>query len=196
MDNSEQLAKFLFEVGSLRKIARSHRQKLLTDDMSDNIASHSFRVVHIGYLLAKAEKVDPYKVLLMCLYHDVGEARTGDINRTQKQYVSVNEEKLLNDQLTNLVEDNEVLHVMKEYQERISKESIVAKDADKIDQLLLIKEYAAQGVAINNYWFKEKETGIAWVETESAKKLVSQLYDTDPYAWWLYLDKPITKLQW
>jgi putative hydrolase of HD superfamily len=70
------LAKFLFEVGSLRKIARSHRQKFLTDDLSDNIASHSFRVIHIGYLLAKMEKADVSKVMLMCLYHDVGESRS------------------------------------------------------------------------------------------------------------------------
>src|SRR3989304_1489360 len=67
------LASFFFELGTLRKILRSHRQTLLTDDLSDNIASHSFRVTLIGWFLAKLEQADPYKVLLMCLFHDFSE---------------------------------------------------------------------------------------------------------------------------
>lgn len=31
-----KLAGFFYEIGTLRKIARSHRQGLLTDDLSDN----------------------------------------------------------------------------------------------------------------------------------------------------------------
>ena len=61
-----QLADFLFEIGTMRKILRAHRQTLLTDDMTDNIATHSFRVTMIGWLLAKKEGVDPYKVMMMC----------------------------------------------------------------------------------------------------------------------------------
>jgi len=49
----KKYARFFLEVGSLRKLARSHRQTLLTDDLSDNIASHSYRVVVIAYMLAQ-----------------------------------------------------------------------------------------------------------------------------------------------
>ena len=49
----KDIANFLFEAGTMRKILRMHRQALLTDDMSDNISTHSFRVVIIGYFLAK-----------------------------------------------------------------------------------------------------------------------------------------------
>ena len=76
--NLDRLIKLMFEVGTLRKISRSHRQTLLTDDLSDNIASHTFRVIFIGYILAKLEKADPYKVVLMCLVHDFEEARDLD----------------------------------------------------------------------------------------------------------------------
>jgi putative hydrolase of HD superfamily len=76
----KKAAEFLFEVGTLRKTIRAHRQTLLTDDSSDNIASHSFRVIWIGWILSKMEKADPYKVLLMCLAHDTGETRSGDQN--------------------------------------------------------------------------------------------------------------------
>ena len=48
----------------MRKTIRMHRQLLLTDDMSDNIATHSFRVAVIGYFLAKMEGADPLKVVM------------------------------------------------------------------------------------------------------------------------------------
>jgi len=52
------VTKFFYEIGTLRKIARTHRQTLLTDDLSDNIASHTFRVCIIGMILAQLEKAD------------------------------------------------------------------------------------------------------------------------------------------
>ncbi len=67
------ITKFFYEMGTLRKIARSHRQSLLTDDLSDNIASHTFRVCMIGMMLAQVEKADVSKVVLMCLLHDISE---------------------------------------------------------------------------------------------------------------------------
>jgi len=72
----KEITHFLYEIGTLRKIARSHNQALLTSDISDNIASHSYRVTNIGWFLAKLEKVDPHKVVMMCLLHDTPETRT------------------------------------------------------------------------------------------------------------------------
>ena len=42
MEGMERIVDFLLELGTMRKLARSHRQVLLTDDISDNISSHSF----------------------------------------------------------------------------------------------------------------------------------------------------------
>lgn len=48
--NSEKrIANFLYELGTMRKLMRAHRQVLLTDDMSDSIASHSYRVAMIAW---------------------------------------------------------------------------------------------------------------------------------------------------
>ena len=74
------LAHFLYEIGTLRKIARAHRQTLLTDDLSDNISSHSYRVTIIGWMLAETEKADINKVIKMCLLHDLAESRSNDQN--------------------------------------------------------------------------------------------------------------------
>jgi len=67
--DTDKIADFLFEIGTMRKLLRMHRQTLLTDDMSDNIASHSYRVALIGWLLAKEEGVDESKVIKMWRRH-------------------------------------------------------------------------------------------------------------------------------
>jgi len=68
--NKEQIKKLtslFYEVGTLRKIPRAHQQTLLCQDLSDNIASHSFRVAFIGYFLAENLKADSGKVVKMCI---------------------------------------------------------------------------------------------------------------------------------
>ncbi len=98
-DNTKRIADFLFEIGTMRKLLRSHRQVLLTDDLSDNIASHSYRVAMIGWLLAKEEGVDVSKVIMMCLLHDIGEIRTNDHNYIHKKYIKEFEDEVIEDQL-------------------------------------------------------------------------------------------------
>ena len=88
------ISKFFYEMGTLRKVSRAHRQLLLTDDPSDNIASHTFRVCIIGMILAQLENVDIPKVVLMCLLHDITESRSGDQNWVNKKYVKVFEEEI------------------------------------------------------------------------------------------------------
>lgn len=112
--STKKLVSFFFEVGTLRKILRSHRQTLLTDDLSDNIASHSFRVSMIGWFLAAAEKADPHRVVMMCLLHDLEETRAGDQNWVHKKYVKVFEEEIREGQLELLPGSKELLKFSKE----------------------------------------------------------------------------------
>lgn len=184
-----RLVNFFFEVGTLKKIARSHRQSFLTDDLSDNIASHSHRVSIIGYFLAKAENVDIEKVLTMCVFHDVGEARSGDQNWVHKKYVKVYEDEILRDQISNITSDDSLFSTMTEYEERHSFESRIAKDADKLDQYLLVKEYIMRGNKEAQSWIEQKNADDLYCQT--AKDLFIQILETDPADWWknLYTEK-------
>lgn len=190
-----RIAQFLFEVGTMRKVARMHRQTLLTDDMSDNIATHSFRVAVVGHFLAKLEGVDPAKVMLMCLLHDMGESRSNDHNWIHKRYVAVAEEEILEEQLGTLP-FADFAEVTREYERRESKEAIVAKDADILDQLLLLREYDWQGNREANIWLegKSRKRPYAYLDrlkTESAREVGMAIYHEDPSSWWrdLYTSK-------
>ena len=179
----EKLANFFFEVGTLRKTARSHRQGLLTDDLSDNIASHSYRVAVIGYFLAKLAKADADKVMKICLFHDVGESRSGDQNWIHKRYVKVFEEEISNDQLKPLPFSEEVIKLDKEYQARKTPEARLAKDADLLDQILLLKEYAHVGNQEAATWLKH-ENHLRILLTKEGKKLAREIVKQNPSDWW------------
>ncbi len=185
-----KIVNFFYEVGTLRKVARSHRQTLLADDLSDNIASHSFRVSIIGYFLAQMEKVDSKKVAIMCLFHDVGEARSGDQNWLNKRYVKVYEEEIHAEQLARLPLNEELMSTTKEYAERKTLEARIAKDADLLDQILLLKEYAWRGNREATAWLVGAEQAKRLM-TKSGKKLAREIVRQKPSDWWkgLWTDK-------
>ncbi len=172
----------------MRKIARMHRQALLTDDMSDNIATHSFRAAVIGFFLAKMEGADPAKVMMMCLLHDMAESRTNDHNWIHKRYVVEDEGKVVAEQLGSLPFP-EFAGLAQEYRDRESRESIVAKDADVLDQVLLLREYVWQGNREAQMWLDGKREQrpynyLKYLKTESALALGRAIYDEEPSSWW------------
>ena len=182
-----RIAQFLFEIGTLRRVPRIHRQTLLTDDVTDTIASHSFRVAFIGWHLAKLEGVDPYKVVMMCLLHDLGEARSNDHNWVHKRYIKIFEDEINKDQLGTLP-DTELFLLGEEYRMRETKEAIVAKDADYIDQILLLREYEWQGNKEAPLWLFDKEKKMPYAKvrdltTKSAQKIGKAIYDERPSSW-------------
>lgn len=182
MKGTSEIIKFLYEIGTLRKIARSHRQNLYTDDLSDNIASHSYRVTMIGYVLSILEKVDTNKVIKMCLLHDTDETRSNDQNWIHKKYVKVFEDEIQLDQFKFAGKYKDFENIKNEYNKRESKESLVAKDADMLDQILLLKEYAWAGNHEAKRWLSGRQED--FLSTKSAKKLYKEIKKQKPSDWW------------
>jgi putative hydrolase of HD superfamily len=181
--DAKKITHFLYELGTLRKTARSHRQALLTDDLSDSISSHSYRVTLIGWFLAKLGKVDPYKVVMMCLLHDTSETRTGDQNWIHKKYTKTFEEEAIHDQINDLAFADDLFEITDEYSQRVSKEAKIAKDADLLDQVFLLKEYAWQGNQEAALWLKDNAQ-IKLLTSKSAKKLAQEILSQNPSDWW------------
>lgn len=187
-DSHKKIVRFFYEIGTMRKLMRMHRQVLLTDDMSDSIASHSYRVAMISWFLAKEEGADPYKTVMMSLIHDVGEIRSNDHNWIHKRYIKVYEEEIDKEQLGTLPYPD-LKSFIDEYQERTSKEAILAKDADLLDQILLLREYDWQGNKEATIWLYGKGVAkenaqLVKLKTETAKKIGKAIYDENPSDWW------------
>ncbi len=189
MESLNELTNFLFEVGTLRKIPRAHRQNLLSEDTTDNISSHKFRVAWIGWFLAKLENADPYKIVMMCLLHDLPEARSNDQNWIHKNYVKVYEDEIIADQLKGIPASEELQEIFSEYEKRESLESVLAKDADILDQILLLKEHAHTGNKEAELWlelddFENKSQQYLSLKTETAKQLAKKIVKAKVGDWW------------
>jgi len=90
------IANFLFEVGMLRRTPRSGLQFLGSG--TDSVAEHILRVSYLAFVMGRiVPQVDSQRLLLMCMLHDLPEARTGDLNYENKKYVTVDEPKAIRD---------------------------------------------------------------------------------------------------
>lgn len=189
-DRNKSIVNFLYEVGTMRRLPRIHSQTLLTNDATDSIASHSYRVSVIAWFLAKIENADLYKTMAMGLFHDIAEARTGDHNWIHKRYVKIHDNEILEDQLGTLPFPD-LKELMDEYEKRESAEAIIAKQADILDQILLLREYELQGNKEAAIWLhgKDGETNkggaqIKKLTLPSAIDLAHKIYEISPSEWW------------
>lgn len=184
----DKLVSFFFEIGTLRKIPRSHQQTLLFQDLSDNIASHSFRTALIGYFLAENLGADSDKVTKMCLLHDLEEARTGDQNWLHKSYIKSFEGEVREDQIKGLESTKEFEELSQEYDERETLEAKIAKDADHLDQMMILKEYAWQGNQEAREWLhldrEKKNEQEKRLHTDLAQQLAKEIISQKPSSWW------------
>ena len=176
--NTNKIVNFFFEIATLRRLTRSHRQMIA--EVSDNISDHSFRVAIVGMILAELEKCDVNKVLKMCLFHDVAEARTGDANFINQQYVDLHEDEAREDQMDGLPIANKISALLKEYERRESKEAIIAKDADLLDQMILQQEYFYKDEKNGKIWQDHSERSL---KTKSAKSLAKKIRESNPFEW-------------
>lgn len=174
------IADFLFEVGMLKRTPRSGFQFLGSG--SETVAEHSFRSAVIGYVLGRMSgdlAID--RVVLMCLFHDLVEARTGDLNYVNKKYVKADEEAAVLDQTAELFFGQEIRNLAQEFNERNTPESDAAHDADQLEMILQLKELADLGNRYSPEWIS---AAVKRLRTDNGRRLARSILHTDFSAWW------------
>ncbi len=175
----KEIIDFLFEVGMLKKTPRTGFQFLGSG--KESVAEHSFRTAIIGYILAKIEGVDWKKVLLMCLFHDLHEARTGDFNYVNRIYNKCDEIKALRDALHFTGIEDEILPLLQELNNVSSYEAVLAHDADQLDLILSLKEEHDLGNKYAMTWIKY---ALKRLRSDIGKRIAELIKDTDHTDWW------------
>jgi putative hydrolase of HD superfamily len=178
-----RIADLLFEMGMLKRTPRTGYRFLGTGE--ESVAEHLFSTAFIGYVLAQLAqsdgKVDAFKVVRMCLFHDLPEARTGDQNYVYKKYVQVDEERAAADLTTGLPFAEEVKNLIAEFNAHKTPEALLAHDADQLALLLQLKENKDLGNRYADEWLRNNAKRL---QTEVAKKLAEAIMQTDLAAWW------------
>ena len=176
----DSIVDFLFEAGTLAKTPRSWSFFLGSGEQS--IAEHMNRTTYIGFALVQmAGDVDISKVLQMCMFHDFAEARTSDLNYVHQKYVKSDEHKALSDLISKVPFGDKIKVIMEEYEERKSKESLIAKDADILEFLLSLKEQVDIGNERARTWIP---SAVKRLKTEEGKILAEKIIKTDSDNWW------------
>ena len=180
---------FICEAGLLKRTIRSG-WSVLGIAPCESVAEHSFRCALIGYCLAKMEKADTYKVLLMTLFGDMQEARISDLHKMAQGYLPAvaAENKAYADQIGPLPENikDDLYSARQGYVLQQSKESLVARDADILECLIQAREYLEQGHA---QAVKFTRQAPACLKTASARKLWALAKSSKLNDWWQDLSK-------
>jgi putative hydrolases of HD superfamily len=176
----DSLANFLFEVGMLSRTPRSGYQFLGSG--SESVAEHILRTVFVGYTLCKMDdSLDESRVLKMCVFHDLPEARTGDMNYVNKKYVDVDETKAVNELTDGLFFGGDIRSAIEEFNAKETKEALIARDADQIALILQLKECGDLGNKYSEEWIN---FALQRLTTENGKKLSERINKTDSCQWW------------
>ncbi|MBW2971656.1 HD domain-containing protein [Candidatus Woesearchaeota archaeon] len=184
----KELARFLFEMGQLQRVRRTGFTTIGVEN-PHTTSEHSHRTAVIGYFLAKMEGVDAEKVAVMCLFHDMHEARLNDLHKVGHRYINFREaeEKAFREQLESIGKlGSELLPLVEEAHRRESREAEVARDADLLENALEAREYIKIGYGDAQNWIDN-----IWkvIKTESGKKLLKDIENTDPNEWLFRLKK-------
>ncbi|MBI4167929.1 MAG: HD domain-containing protein [Candidatus Aenigmarchaeota archaeon] len=182
MKSSElrKLAKLIFECGQLKRTPRSG-WTLLGIKNPESVAEHSWRAAVIGLFLAKSEGADENKVIKICLLHDIAEGRTGDINKVADRYIKDKGEREALKEILGKLFDNDLLEIAEEYEDRKTKESVIARDADLLELFVQAREYEALGSfgSVSKWMGNSRKA----MKTKTAKLLAREIASTEPYSW-------------
>jgi putative hydrolases of HD superfamily len=182
------IVNFVFELGQLKRVKRSGWWLIGVKD-PESVAEHSFRAAAIGYVLAKMENSDADKVMRMCLFNDLHEARLNDLHKVGHRYIDFKSaEKTAFDEQISILPDNirdGLKGIIDDLQNDKTKEGIIARDADLLECAFQAKEYFDLGYDTTN-WIDNVRKNL---RTRSAKSLLKEMENHNSTSWWHGLKK-------
>lgn len=179
-DLYNQIADFVYETSIHSKTPRSGFWFLGSG--SQSIAEHLFHTAMIAYALAHLEpKADKQKVILMALFHDIGEGRTSDHNYVHQRYGRLAEAQAVADISKSIPFGGEILNLFKEEQERKTLEAKLVKDADQLEWIATLRGEEVKGNFKAHEWIIITTKRL---KTDAAKKLAKVLIKKHPDSWW------------
>ena len=175
-----RVADFVFETGMLQRTERSGFWFLGSG--AQNVAAHSFRTAVIAYALAALEgDVDRESVTVMALFHDLGEARTADLNYVHQKYNVADSVQAITDACEGLPFGSEILKYNTDMKDRTTKVAQIVKDADNLELLAMLRDEQEKGNQRAADWIPSV---VQRMYTIYGKKLAEELCNVHPDDWW------------
>ena len=176
-----RITEFLFETMLLKRVHRTGYQFL--GPGKESVAEHTFGVMCIAWTMAQLTRdVDQRRLLVMCLVHDLPEARLGDINYVQKQYVTANEKRAVAHMTQGLPFGQEIERLIDEFNDGQTLEARLARDADQLAFMLDLKALSDMGYTAPQKWAEHVRDRL---QTSAGRELADNITQTEWDSWWL-----------
>ena len=184
MKNSKNITNLVFEAAVVKRMLRTGWQIL--GDNQEGVGEHTFMTCVIAYFLAKEQKVNMEKVLIMAIFHDFHEARTGDLDKIATFYMTRDQEKANRDIFEKV--DSGLLVTLNEYEEKKSLEARIVYEANVIafgvELKLLIEK-------VNTHAQEWLDANIKRLRLPEAVVLANDLAQANSQDWWKHLRKTL-----
>jgi putative hydrolase of HD superfamily len=176
------LVHLLNEISMLSQTPRSGFAFLGTGKQS--VAEHSYSMALLAFFLAdlSEEPIDKYKLVMMCLFHDLPEARTGDLNYVNKIYANACSGKAVEHMEEDSNSGKTISPYIHEFEEGKTPESLLAHDADQLELMLVLKKELDTGNPRAKEWL---EVVLSRLKTDVGKKLAKEIESTPFDGWWI-----------
>jgi len=175
-----RLADFLFETQMLKRTPRTGYQFL--GHGAETVAEHSFGAVALAFALARLNgRADLARTLKLALFHDLAEARTGDLNYLNKRYAEVDEDRAMADATAGLTFSPELEETWREWRTGETLEARLAADADQLDMVLELRRLQTLGSTQARDWLHYAQKRL---KTPEGRALFEEIVRTDPERWW------------
>ena len=174
----------VYEAAVVKRLKRTGWQIL--GDNDEGVGEHTFMTAVIAYFLARQQSVNMEKVLVMSVFHDFHEARTGDLDKIAKFYMTRDQDKANRDIFKGV--DDELLVTLTEYEERQSLEAKIVYEANVIAFLVELKLLIEKGNTHAQEWL---DGNIRRLRIPEAISLAQELASTSSQDWWKNIRKTL-----
>jgi putative hydrolase of HD superfamily len=181
---AKQLTNLIFEAAVVKRMLRTGWQVM--GDNEEELGGHVFMTAVIAYFLAKQLKANMEKVLTMAVFHDFHEARTGDMDKIAKFYMSRQTDKANKDIFAGV--DDGLLGTLTEYEEKKSLEAQLVYEANIVAFLVELKLLVEKGNTHAQEWLDGNAKRLRIPE---AVALAKDLMTTDSHDWWESMRKTL-----
>jgi len=165
---------------------RSHVRNLGT--AFDTLASHSHHVSVLAYMISRMEGLshaEALEAMAMGVFHDLAEARVGDLDFIHKHYNKADEIRAVKDQFAGIDFAKDLHGLIDQFESVKTKASKCARDADSLAQLYMEWVLMWQGNKLAEKWYKSDfKDRVPNFKTKSAQKLALAMKNSNPHEWW------------
>lgn len=184
MTKLKQIANLVYEAAVVKRMLRTGWQIL--GDNEEGVGSHTFITCVIAYFIAKELKANMETVLVMSIFYDFHEARTGDMDKIAKFYMTRNQNKANTDIFRGV--DDELLETLNLYEKQESLEAKIVYEANVIAFLVELKLLIEKGNVHAQEWL---DANLKRLRIHEAIELAKGLAQTDSQDWWKSIRKTL-----